>query len=255
MKDDFVNNMTHELKTPIAIISAAIEGMQSFNALQDKEKTERYLETSRKELNRLNDLVTKVLHMASYEKQDIQLSKVRIEVNELINEIIESFKSHSDKVLTIKYNNSSAVKYVEADFIHFRNAISNLLDNAIKYSDEPVDILIHCVSDETCMGLPLTNRDEKLMQASSPLKNNIFSNEKYLTISVTDNGIGIPSAELSQIFEKFHRVSTGNLHNARGTGLGLSYVKYVIEMHGGTVAVKSNLNQGSEFTISIPYKS
>ncbi|HEX8376356.1 MAG TPA: HAMP domain-containing sensor histidine kinase, partial [Pedobacter sp.] len=225
MKDDFVNNMTHELKTPITIISAAVEGMQSFNALQDKEKTNRYLEISRKELNRLNDLVTKVLHMASYEKKDIQLSKEKIEVNELINEIIESFKNHSEKVLTIKFE-SSSVKYIEADPVHFRNAISNLIDNAIKYSDKQVDITIRC-----------------------------FSDEDYLSISIADKGIGIPSAQLSQIFEKFHRVSTGNLHNVKGTGLGLSYVKYVAEMHGGKVAVKSIQNAGSEFTISIPYRS
>jgi signal transduction histidine kinase len=225
MKDDFVNNMTHELKTPIAIISAAVEGMQSFNALQDKEKTNRYLETSGKELNRLNDLVTKVLHMASYEKKDIQLSKEKIEVNELIDEIIESFKSHTDKVFNINFANSSSVKYLEADRTHFRNAISNLIDNAIKYSNEQVDIVIHC-----------------------------FSDVKYLHISVSDNGIGIPSAQLSQIFDKFHRVSTGNLHNVKGTGLGLSYVKYVIEMHGGKVAVKSIQGTGSEFTISIPYQ-
>ena len=226
MKDDFVNNMTHELKTPIAIISAAVEGMQSFNALQDKDKTNRYLETSRKELNRLNDLVTKVLQMASYEKKDIQLSKGKIDVNELVNEIIESFKNHSVKVLTIKFENSSSVKYIEADPTHIRNAISNLIDNAIKYSDEEVDITVRC-----------------------------FSEEKYLNISIADNGIGIPSAQLSQIFEKFHRVSTGNLHNVKGTGLGLSYVKYVIEMHGGTVTVKSIPNTGSEFIISIPYQS
>lgn len=223
MKDDFINNMTHELKTPIAIISAAVEGMQNFNALQDKEKTNRYLETSRKELSRLNDLVTKVLHMASYEKKDIQLSLEKIEVDELINDIIESFKNHSDKGLNITYKNASSVKYLEADPVHFRNAVSNLVDNAIKYSGEHVDIEINC-----------------------------FTENKYVKFSIRDKGIGIPPSQLNQIFEKFHRVPTGNIHNVKGTGLGLSYVKYIIEMHGGTVSVKSELNKGSEFIISLP---
>jgi signal transduction histidine kinase len=224
MKDDFINNMTHELKTPIAIISAAVEGMQNFNALEDKDKTQRYLETSRKELIRLNDLVTKVLHMASYDKKDIQLLKEKIDLKELIQEVILSFKNHSDKKLNISYQNSSDLKYIEADPIHIRNAISNLIDNAIKYSEDPVDISV-----------------------------NSFEDGKYLKILISDNGIGIPSSHLSQIFEKFHRVPTGNLHNVKGTGLGLSYVKYVIEMHGGTISVKSELNKGSEFIISLPF--
>ncbi len=226
MKDDFINNMTHELKTPIAIISAAVEGMQNFNALQDKEKTIRYLETSRKELNRLNDLVTKVLHMASYEKKDIQLSLEKIEMDELMTDIIESFKNHSDKALNITYKNASSVKYLEADPVHFRNAVSNLVDNAIKYSGDQVDISINCYADG-----------------------------KYVKISIIDKGIGIPSSQLNQIFEKFHRVPTGNIHNVKGTGLGLSYVKYIIEKHGGTVSVKSELNKGSEFIISVPSNS
>lgn len=226
MKDDFINNMTHELKTPIAIISAAVEGMQNFNALQDKEKTNRYLETSRKELNRLNDLVTKVLHMASYEKKDIQLSLEKIEVDELMNDIIESFKNHSDKALNITYKNASSVKYLEADPVHFRNAISNLIDNAIKYSGDQVDISINC-----------------------------YTEGEYVNISIADKSIGIPANQLSQIFEKFHRVPTGNIHNVKGTGLGLSYVKYIIEKHGGTVSVKSELNKGSEFIISVPSNS
>lgn len=223
MKDDFINNMTHELKTPIAIISAAVEGMQNFNALQDKEKTNRYLETSRKELNRLNDLVTKVLHMASYEKKDIQLSLEKIEVDELMNDIIESFKTHSDKALNITYKNVSSVKYLEADPVHFRNAVSNLIDNAIKYSGEQADIEINC-----------------------------FKESKYVKIAIAGKGIGIPANQLNQIFEKFHRVPTGNIHNVKGTGLGLSYVKYIVEKHGGTVLVKSEINKGAEFIISLP---
>ncbi|MBC8054046.1 MAG: hypothetical protein H7Y13_13355 [Sphingobacteriaceae bacterium] len=226
MKDDFINNMTHELKTPIAIISAAVEGMQNFNALDDKEKTKRYLETSRKELNRLNDLVTKVLHVASYQKNDIQLFKERIDIDELMKEVITSFESHTDKALNIRFENTSNLNYLEADPIHFRNAVSNLVDNAIKYSGEQADLIINC-----------------------------FTKDKCLNISIADKGIGIPSSQLNQIFEKFHRVSTGNLHNVKGTGLGLSYVKYVIEMHGGIVAVKSELNKGSEFIISIPYRA
>jgi len=223
LKDDFINNMTHELKTPIATMTVAIEGLQRYNALNDPEKTQRYLQTSRNELTRLNDIVGRVLNVAAFGNDEVKLVKESIDVDELINDVIEVEKLKANKPVTIYYENKSDIKTINADKLHFRNVLVNLVDNAIKYSNEQVLIIITCykVGD-----------------------NALFS--------VKDNGIGIPASHISQVFNKFHRVPTGNVHNVKGTGLGLSYVKYVVEAHNGSVMAESELNAGSEFIISIP---
>jgi len=222
LKDDFINNMTHELKTPIATMTVAIEGLQKFNALDDPEKTQRYLQTSRNELVRLNDLVSKVLNIAAFESEKVNLVKEEINVDELVREVITSEKLKTNKVVDISFTNKD-IKTVIADKLHFRNVLSNLVDNAIKYSGEQVKIEINC-----------------------------FKGGNDAVFSVKDNGMGIPSGHLKQIFDKFHRVPTGNVHNVKGTGLGLSYVKYIVEAHGGDISVKSEINAGSEFIFSIP---
>lgn len=223
LKDDFINNMTHELKTPIATMTVAIEGLQKFNALNDPDKTQRYLQTSRNELNRLNELVTKALNVAAFENNEISLVKEKIDIDILINEIIASEKLKADKEVTISYTNKNNIKYLEADQLHFRNVIVNLIDNAIKYSAEPADIQI-----------------------------NLSQIGNQIQLSVKDQGIGIPASHINHIFDKFHRVPTGNLHNVKGTGLGLSYVKYIVEAHNGSVTVKSEVHAGTEFTVTIP---
>jgi signal transduction histidine kinase len=223
LKDDFINNMTHELKTPIATITVAIEGLQKFNALNDTEKTQRYLETSRNELARLNDLVTKVLDIAAFENKEIELLKEKININELVNDMIKSEKSKTTKTVNITFNNKGNTEFIYIDKIHFRNVLVNLVDNALKYSSGPVEIVVTC-----------------------------YKNEGNLILSVKDNGIGIPATHLGLIFDKFHRVPTGNIHSVKGTGLGLSYVKYIVEAHGGSISVKSEINKGSEFIVSIP---
>ncbi|MEN0052891.1 MAG: HAMP domain-containing sensor histidine kinase [Mucilaginibacter sp.] len=223
LKDDFINNMTHELKTPIATIAVAIEGLQKYNALNDPEKVQRYLQTSRNELNRLNDLVSRVLDVATFESDKIVLVKEKIEVDKLMNELIAAQKSKADKTVYITYNNKDNIGYIVADKLHFSSVILNILDNAVKYAGQPVNVVI-CLSGRNGM----------------------------IEFSIADNGIGIPPAHLNRIFEKFYRVPTGNIHDVKGTGLGLSYVKYIVEAHGGTVAVKSEINKGSEFVVSIP---
>lgn len=223
LKDDFINNMTHELKTPIATMTVAIEGLQKFNALNDPEKTQRYLQTSRNELNRLNELVTKALNVAAFENNEILLVKEKIDIDALINEVIASEKLKADKEIAIAYVNQNNIKYITADQLHFRNVITNLIDNAIKYSNEPAEIQI-----------------------------NLQQSGNTVLLSVKDKGIGIPVSHINQIFDKFHRVPTGNVHNVKGTGLGLSYVKYIVEAHNGSITVKSEVNAGTEFTISIP---
>jgi signal transduction histidine kinase len=223
LKDDFINNMTHELKTPIATIAVAIEGLQKFNALGDIEKTQRYLQTSRNELSRLDNLVTKVLNIAVFENKEIALVKEPVNVNNLVNDVIESEKLKTAKTVEIIFVNKDDIRVLHADKTHFRNVLVNLVDNAIKYSDDPVNVVISC-----------------------------NKNSGNAVFSVKDNGIGIPAAHLAQVFDKFHRVPYGNVHTVKGTGLGLSYVKYIVEAHGGNVTVKSATNAGSEFIVSIP---
>lgn len=223
LKDDFINNMTHELKTPIATITVAIEGLQKYNTQNDPEKTQRYLQTSRNELTRLDNLVTKVLNIAAFENKQITLTKEKVKIDTLINEAIDAEKDKTGKEVEVGYFNKSGIAEVEVDKMHFRNVMTNLIDNAIKYSTEPVKIEIHVTRQGN---------------------NAVFA--------VRDNGMGIPASHLAQVFEKFHRVPAGNVHNVKGTGLGLNYVKYIVEAHGGRVSVQSKLNAGSEFTITIP---
>ncbi len=223
LKDDFINNMTHELKTPLATMTVAIEGLQKFNALNDPEKTQRYLQASRNELMRLNDIVSRVLNVAAFGDREVKLVKERINIDKLVKDVIDTEQLKADKKVDITYENKSDLETIDADKLHFRNVLVNLVDNAIKYSNEPVLVKITCYK----------------------VGNNVL-------ISVKDNGIGIPNSHISQIFNKFHRVPTGNVHNVKGTGLGLSYVKYVIEAHAGNVIAESDINAGSEFIISIP---
>jgi signal transduction histidine kinase len=223
LKDDFINNMTHELKTPIATITVAIEGLQKFNALNDPERTQRYLQTSRNELVKLNGLVSKVLDVAAFERDKITLLKEKIQIDALMNELIATEKAKAGKTVTVTYSNRDRVEQIVADKLHFGNAILNILDNAVKYSTEPADIKIE-----------------------------VYRDGNMIVFSISDKGMGIPAAHQERIFEKFHRVPTGNVHNVKGTGLGLSYVKYIAEAHGGQVTVKSEVNTGSQFILSIP---
>ncbi len=222
VRNDFINNMTHELKTPIATVSAAVEALQHFNALQDTQRTTQYLSISRNELQRLNDLVEKVLHIAAEEKEDFELSSEPADLNELISGIITNHRLKSSKKVDFTYTLLADAE-VTVDRTHLSNAINNLVDNAIKYSPEPVQVSIM-----------------------------VTRQQQRLKISVKDNGIGIPNAYQSNIFEKFFRVPTGNLHNVKGFGLGLSYVKKIVEKHGGQVRVKSEPDKGSEFVLEIP---
>jgi two-component system, OmpR family, phosphate regulon sensor histidine kinase PhoR len=223
VKNDFINNMTHELKTPIATVYAAVEAMQNFNALNDQRKTQTYLDISKQELQRLSDLVEKVLQIATEEKEEIELFKERTDLTEVIDSIMTNHQLKTNRPVQFRYDNLLGDRQVTVDRTHLSNAINNLVDNAIKYSGEHP--AVHIVS--------------------------ALENGK-LIIRVKDNGIGIPRMYQENIFETFFRVPTGNLHNVKGFGLGLSYVKKIVGLHGGSISVHSEPEKGSEFVMQIP---
>ncbi len=222
VRNDFINNMTHELKTPIATVSAAVEALERFNALDDPNKTATYLRISRQELQRLGDLVEKVLHIAAEEKEDVALQIETTDLNDIIADIISNHRLKSSKKTDFTYTLLSD-PLIQADPTHLSHAINNLVDNAIKYSGEHAEITIQVVR-----------------------------RPGWVRITVKDNGIGIPHTYHNSVFEKFFRVPSGDLHNVKGFGLGLSYVKKIAEKHGGTIKVKSEPDKGSEFQLEIP---
>ena len=222
IKNDFINNITHELKTPIATISTAIEAFEHFDALKDEQKTKKYLQTSRQQISRLSDLVTKILNISIYERQEFELKKENIQVDKLVTELVKNFSFlHGDKV-TICFEASSNIM-VKADKQSLYSAVSNIIDNAIKYSKEHPVINIRT-----------------------------FIENGYCVIDIRDNGIGIKNDDLGKIFEKFYRVPV-KIHNIRGYGLGLFYVKSIIEKHKGWYTVQSRPGEGSVFKIALPY--
>ncbi|PJJ52948.1 sensor histidine kinase [Hymenobacter chitinivorans] len=222
VKNDFINNMTHELKTPLATVSAAVEALQHFGALHDPAKTEKYLAISRQELQRLSDLVEKVLHIAVEERQTLELHPEPVQPVELVQELVARHQLRAPKPVHFQVSMPGAVP-VCFDRLHVGNVISNLIDNAIKYSREQVTIGIR--GEAEGQGWRLT---------------------------VTDDGIGIPRTYQEAVFDQFFRVPTGNLHAVKGFGLGLYYVRQVVERHGGRIEVRSEPGQGSEFSFWLP---
>lgn len=227
LKNDFISNVTHELKTPVTTVSVAIEALQNFNALQNPTLTKEYLEISQNELNRLAMLVDKIMKMASFESKGIELKLSTIDLPQLVNQILKSMKLQFEKYkaevsFEVNPQNESKNFSIQADEVHLTNVIYNLLDNALKYSKENPNIFIQ-----------LIDLGDKVQ------------------LAVKDNGIGIASEYKDKIFEKFFRVPTGNIHNIKGYGLGLSYVASVIQQHGGKIEVESRVGEGSCFKIEL----
>ena len=221
IREDFINNMTHELKTPLATVAAAVEALQHFGALQNPQKTQTYLAISQQELQRLSGLVDHVLHMAVAERQPLQLHPETVRPAELVAELVEQHQLTTAKAVRFAVDVAPAA--IHCDRLHLRNVISNLIDNAIKYSREQVTITIQAQPES--VGWRLT---------------------------VTDDGIGIPKDYQPAVFDRFFRVPTGNLHPIKGFGLGLYYVRQVIERHGGRLQVQSELGSGSAFSFWLP---
>jgi two-component system, OmpR family, phosphate regulon sensor histidine kinase PhoR len=225
LKTDFINNMTHELKTPVATISLAAEMLTKDKVLSDKNRIANYTEIINEENKRLGNHIEKVLQIAQLEKEDNTLKKENIDIHEILDNLLKNFKLRfEDNNATVNYEKNATQTIVYGDKIHLSNAFSNLIDNALKY------------------------RGENPMVIDISTKNN----KDHIEISVRDNGIGISRNHLSKIFTQFYRVPTGNIHNVKGFGLGLSYVKSMVEAHDGTVDVDSELNKYTVFNVKLP---
>ncbi len=224
IKNEFISNITHELKTPIATVNVAIEALRNFNALQNPERTKEYLDISALELQRLSMLVDKVLKLSMFENKEIELKKERIDLHQLAAEVITSMKLQFDKAgAIIQLTKEGNEFWVLVDKLHITSVLYNLLDNALKYAKNDPYITVHLSEDP-----------------------------KFVTMSVSDNGIGIPAAYKDKIFEKFFRVPSGDHHNIKGYGLGLSYVHHIILKHYGSISVDSAEGKGSTFIIKLP---
>ncbi len=223
---DFISNMTHELKTPIATVSLACEALMDPDIRKLPTQGERYLSMIREENERLALQVEKVLQIARLDRGDFTLKVTMVNMHQLIqkavrNIVIQIEKREGSITLDLQAENP----YIEADELHVSNIVNNLLDNANKYSPDAPQITLQT-----------------------------FSNDKGIRLLVTDKGQGISREMTQKIFDKFYRVPTGNVHDVKGFGLGLSYVKTIVDAHHGSVAVKSELGKGSTFIIFLPYK-
>jgi two-component system phosphate regulon sensor histidine kinase PhoR len=222
VKNDFINNMTHELKTPLATAAAAVETLERFGLQADPQKARTYLRIARTELRRLADLVDKVLTIAAEEQAHLVLHPEVVRPADLVQAAVGRHQLQSGKPVHFQLEMAPG-EVIRADRFHLEGAISNLLDNAIKYSTDSVTIQVS--SRQTADGWQLT---------------------------VQDDGIGIAGSDQAAVFDRFFRVPTGNLHPVKGFGLGLYYVRQVAECHGGHVAVRSDLGRGSAFTFWLP---
>ncbi len=226
IKSDFINNMTHEFKTPIATISLAVDALRNNKVQGNLEKMNYFSDIIKEENKRMNKQVESILQAALLDKQELQLNLKPLHVNAIIENAYAYFK------LNLEQNNGTALMHLNAkediilgDEVHINNLIRNLMDNAIKYSKPDVPPALKITTTNT---------------------------KKSLFFSIEDNGIGMSKETMSRIFEKFYRAHTGNVHNVKGFGLGLSYVQAVVASHKGKIKVDSTLQKGSTFTIEIP---
>lgn len=226
-KNDFISNITHELKTPVATVSVALEALQSFDATTHPERSKEYLAIAQHELNRLTELTDKILKTTVFEEHSSVVDQEIVDLEDATSAACSSLRLLLDKAnADLKIEKVGGAFKVKGSTLHLTNSISNLLENSIKYSSGKVDISIK-----------------------------LLSSQGLVSISVKDRGIGIPQEYQKKIFEKFFRVPTGNIHKVKGYGLGLSYVANVVSAHKGKVEVRSNPDEGSEFIITLPLHS
>jgi len=226
LKKDFVNNMTHELKTPITNISVASDAIRNKSTQMNKDKLKKYADIIYNENVRLHNLVDKVLQVSAIEKNDESLTFEEVDLHKIIEKVLVSFEPLLQQKKGHINSSLKADNFIlHADKTHLSNVIYNLVENAIKYSDKSPEININTTN----------------------IKNGI-------NISIIDKGIGIKKEDQQHIFDKFFRAETGNLHNTKGYGIGLNYVKLIVEKHHGKLTFKSKLKKGTTFNIFLPFK-
>ncbi len=228
IKNDFINNMTHEFKTPIATISLAVDALKNEKVLQDRSKMSYFSAIIKEENQRMNRQVETILKASQLEKQEVELNMQPLHVHEVIKDVVDNFALQlQEKGGKAELMLNASNDLVIADEVHFSNMVNNLIDNAVKYSKDNTPLLVKITSQ---------------------------SNGKNLIVRVEDNGIGMSKETVKRVFERFYRAHTGNLHNVKGFGLGLSYVKTVVEAQGGEIKVDSVLGRGSTFILELPLK-
>ena len=220
IKNDLINNITHEFKTPIATIATAMEALRSFNALDDKTKTENYISIADSQVHKLNEMVEKILETAALNQEDLVLNKKPINIGSCIEEVIEKYKIiNPDK--TFKLNNALGKTELNLDKFHFENAVGNIIDNAVKYGGNTVTVELR-------------------------------SDNGTVIILIKDDGNGIHKTQKDKVFEQFYRIPTGNTHDVKGFGIGLYYTRNIIEKHGGNVNIVYDKNNNTLFKIELP---
>lgn len=224
MKSDFTNNITHELKTPIAVAYAANDALLYFRKDEQKEGRERYLNIIREQLDILSRLVEQILSTSMEQRKNFHLQKSEVKLDPLVSILIEQHRLKAGKPVNFQVEINPPGLTAIADPVHLTNIISNLIDNAIKYSVKQASITIRCTAVSV-------------------------GNNVKCCIEVSDKGIGIAAEHIPYIFDKFYRIPKGNLHDVKGYGLGLFYVRTMVEKHGGTITVKSTPHKGTTFTI------
>lgn len=223
LKNEFISNITHELKTPIATVGVAIEALKNFNAMHDPARTREYLDISSNELQRLSLLVDKVLKLSMFEKKEMDLRMEPVQLGGVVEEVVGSLKLQLEKFRVSVTVTPTGDLTLQGDRLHLLSVVYNLLDNALKYRSENPAVSIE-----------------------------LHGEENQVQLIISDNGIGIPPEYRTRIFEKFFRVPHGDTHNAKGYGLGLSYVAQVVKQHQGTIDVQSKPGSGTRFTITLP---
>lgn len=209
MKNDLISNITHEFKTPIATVSTALEAIEKFNTHQDLAKTSRYLQLSNLQLTKLNEMVEKLLETATLEENELVLNRQVVSLNEMIQGVVDSHETNHGKQIT--WHEDTPV-FASIDAFHIEHVLSNLIDNAIKYGGNDINIHLDQIGDS-------------------------------ISLSVTNNGAVIPKKELVRIFDKFYRISQGNVHDVKGYGIGLYYARQIVEKHGGQLTATSKIGE------------
>ena len=226
IKNDFINNMTHELKTPISSISLAAQMLNDNSVTKSPAMMKHLGGVIGDETKRLRFLVEKVLQMSMFDKKKAVFKKKELDLNEIVENVAHSFTLRVEHTGGKIYVDIEAIdSKIYVDEVHFSNVLFNLMDNAVKYRkpDQPVDIYMKTWNDDT-----------------------------HLYVSVKDTGLGIKKEDMKKVFEKFYRVHTGNVHDVKGFGLGLAYVKKIVDLHKGEISINSEYGKGTTFTIKLP---